>query len=147
MKQKPPVRHRENGPDTPGLLWGIALGFCCSSAAFLALWPAISTLSQAPPITTIAEEGGTVIPQGGSRPTQKLYTDRIEPDTDKIEPAMAAVSQEKRALGTQERLTGRKARPRGCQPGRTRNNLGQCGRWPAKAFRPTAPIQKVDRYR
>jgi|GEM_PF-5556108 len=126
------------------LLTGVLIGFCCSSIGFLALWPAIPKPSQVPPITMIVEAknidaGGMVVPQGGSPPIKKLYTDRIAP-------GLAAISEEKRALASRERSIGPKARPARdnipCKPGRTRNHEGQCGRWESKAVPVKLQAQK-----
>lgn len=138
MKKRTPVTssasNRRGDLGGSRLLSGMLIGFCCSSAAFLAISPVILKPARSPPIIIekkVVEEkivyaGVTVVPPGSSRPVKKLYTERIEP-------VLAVVSSEKRlmAMGTPAiRPKVRLARSNdSCKPGRTRNAQGQCGRW------------------
>ena len=135
MKEQSPVRssvsHHRPSHGGSRLLPGMLLGFCCSSAVFLAL-TVISESLRVPPI--IFEEtmtggkfvhtGVTIVPVGNFRPAKKLYTDRIKP-------VLAVISQENRALATPKRAISPTGDNDGCKPGRSRNAKGQCVRWPA----------------
>ena len=142
-----PVSHRPHGSGGSVLLSGVLVGFCSSSVGFLTPWSAVwYRLRIAPTIVENAsvaqknaDASGTLAQPVRTPPIKKLYTDRINP-------TLAEISHEKRALGTPKPIIRLKASPAGnrdrCKPGRTRNNQGQCGRWPSKGISRTASGQK-----